>query len=141
NMRAAEPGDAVLSFSGGLISHFGIVRDFARPALKPDDFGSPGSNWSSNGWLLPVDWKHLATPVRPKDRIEELGPLLPKKYSPIHPISGNGNQKAYLAQIGQPVFELLTGLTDFATTPPPTSLSAIDSALSHLDDLVEKRIA
>src|ERR1700682_1506647 len=92
NMRVAEPGDAVLSFSDGLIGHVGVVQDFASPTPKPDRFGTSGDRWSNHGWLLPVEWRSLPRSVRPKDHIGELGPLLPGKYSPMHPISGNGNQ-------------------------------------------------
>lgn len=140
NLRVAEPGDAVLSFSGGYIRHVGLVQDFASPALKPVGFGTTGQNWDREGWLLPVAWQPLATPVRPKDRISEIGPLLPKKYSPIHPVSGNGNQKAYLAEIGRPVFELLTGISDFEGTPAPTARRAEHSALARIDDAVERLI-
>lgn len=140
NMRVAEPGDTVLSFSGGFIRHIGLVRDFASPALKPDSFGAAGEYWSNDGWLLPVEWQPLTTPVRPKDRIGELGPLLPKKYSPIHPVSGNGNQKAYLAEIGKSVFEFLTGLTNIEGTSQPTARRADEPALARIDAAVEKLI-
>jgi putative restriction endonuclease len=140
NMRVVEPGDAVLSFSDRLISYVGLVRDFASPALKPDGFGAIGEYWSSDGWLLPVEWQPLTTPVRPKDRIAELGPLLPKKYSPIHPVSGNGNQKAYLAEIGKPAFELLTGLTDLEGVNVPMAFGAGDRALAQVDDAIETLI-
>lgn len=140
NMRIVEPGDAVLSFSGGLIRHVGLVLDFASPAPKPDSFGTTGEYWDSNGWLLPVEWKPLTTPVRPKDRIVEFGPMLPRKYSPIHPVTGNGNQKAYLAEIGRPVFELLTGLVDFENTLAPMTHRAVASGLTLIDDAIETQI-
>lgn len=140
NMKAAEPGDAVLSFSSGLIRHVGLVLDFASPAPKPESFGAVGEYWDNNGWLLPVEWKPLAEAVRPKDRIDELGPMLPRKYSPIHPVTGNGNQKAYLAEIGQPVFDLLTGLSDFADTPAPMIYRTSVSGLTRVDDAIEAQI-
>ena len=140
NMRVADPGDAVLSFAGGFIRHVGLVLDFAGPAPKPDSFGAAGEYWDTSGWLLPVEWKSLPTPIRPKDRIEELGPMLPKKYSPIHPVTGNGNQKAYLAEIGKPVFELLTGLFDFTDAPAPMTHRAVDSGLMRIDDAIEVQI-
>jgi hypothetical protein len=37
--------------------------------------------------------------------IDVLGPLLPKKYSPIRPSTGDGNQGVYLAEIDKPVFD------------------------------------
>src|SRR4051794_23355116 len=91
-----SPGDLVLSFSDGSIRYVGTVQEFASPALKPTSFGPAGENWSQSGWLVPVEWRPLPTPIRPRERIAELGPLLPSKYSPMHAVSGNGNQKAYL---------------------------------------------
>jgi hypothetical protein len=141
NMRIAESGDVVLSFSNGLIHHHGRVADFAVISPKPNSFDSIDNNWSASGWMLPVEWKAFATPVRPKERISELAPLLPKKYSPIHPISGNGNQKAYLAEIGAPVFEYLmrrAGLSDesFAEVGVTNGL-----ALSNVDKSIESQIS
>ncbi|HCL4007346.1 TPA: HNH endonuclease [Pseudomonas aeruginosa] len=141
NMRVAGPGDAVLSFSGGFIRHVGFVLDFASPTPKPDSFGTAGENWANSGWLLPVEWKALSAPVRPKDQIAALGPSMPKKYSPIHPVTGNGNQKAYLAEVGQAVFELLVGLSDFTDRPVATSDHIADSRLKHIDDVLESQIA
>src|SRR5690606_733707 len=70
-----------------------------------EEFGRTGANWNHEGWLLPVFWTPLTSPVRPKDLIGTLAPILPAKYSPIHPASGAGNQKAYLARIPRAVFE------------------------------------
>ena len=139
-MRLAAPGDAVLSFAGGFIRHAGIVRDFAVPSPKPEDFDAVGEYWNLDGWLLSVEWQALDQPVRPKDRIVELAPLLPKKYSPIHAVSGNGNQKAYLAEIGRSVFELLAGLINFESNPTPHAETAAQLVLNGIDDNVEASI-
>lgn len=108
NMREASPGDFVLSYIDGVVPFVGRVAEFAFTAPKPAEFGLVGGNWSREGWLLPVFWTRVSPPVRPKAIIGQLGPLLPDKYSPIHPVSGNGNQKAYLAEIDQAVFEIIT---------------------------------
>lgn len=141
NMRIAEPGDAVLSFSGGFIRHVGFALDFASPAPKPKTFGSAGENWANSGWLLPIEWRALSTPIRPKNRIAELGPMMPQKYSPIHPITGNGNQKAYLAEVGQAVFELLVGLSDATDVPAVITHHTAISGLKRIDDAIESQIA
>ncbi|WP_197424498.1 HNH endonuclease [Bradyrhizobium yuanmingense] len=88
--------------------YVGVVQDIAVPAIKPSGFGAAGENWSADGWLLPVQWEALELAVRPKDLIGELGQLLPAKYSPLQPVTGNGNQKAYLTEVGKPVFDLIT---------------------------------
>ncbi|PZV39537.1 HNH endonuclease [Mesorhizobium kowhaii] len=104
NMRRATPGDLVLSFFDQAVRYVGRVTEFAFTAPKPTEFKNTGAYWNQEGWLLPVYWTPLAPTVRPKAMIGELGPLLPTRYSPIHPISGSGNQKAYLASVSQDVF-------------------------------------
>jgi len=139
NMRVAAPGDAVLSFSGGVIQHMGRVADFASPAPKPDSFGSVGEYWSKSGWLLPVAWQELPTAINPKGMIAELAPLLPAKYSPIHPQSGNGNQKAYLAEIGAALFERLTGRV-IEEAPAPVLQAETFKALASIDESIEAQV-
>lgn len=140
NMRLARAGDFVLSFYDGSIRHIGVVQDFASPAFKPDEFGSTGENWSNDGWLLPVLWRPLANPIRPKNYISELGPLLPSKYSPIHPISGNGNQKAYLAEVSKAVFNFLVG-SEFSSINEGDDNANLTQPIQHFDDLAEKRLS
>ena len=139
NMRVAAPGDAVLSFSGGVIQHMGRVADFASPAPKPDSFGAVGEYWSNNGWLLPVAWQELPAAVTPKRMIAELTPLLPAKYSPIHPQSGNGNQKAYLAEISAALFERLTGQV-LGEAPAPVLQADTFKALASIDESIEAQV-
>lgn len=138
NMRVAAPGDRVLSFSGGSIRYVGVVQDFASPAFKPDVFSGAGANWSNDGWLLPVVWQPFSAPFRPKDHIASLGPLLPAKYSPIQPATGNGNQKAYLAEIGASVFDFITGHDPSLTIEnyEPT----VKAPLEALDDAIEANL-
>jgi len=105
NMRKASPGDLVLSYAFGKIGWIGRVTEFAITAPKPAEFRNAGAYWDHEGWLLPVYWVPLEPPVRPKARIEALGPLLPQKHSPIGPLTGDGNQNVYLASVGPEVFE------------------------------------
>lgn len=136
-MRGAAPGDVVLSFAGGLIRYVGYVEDYASPAPKPDSFGSTGHYWDDEGWLLPVLWEPLATPVRPKDHIKELGPLLPDKYSPIQPGTGNGNQVAYLAEVGREVYEFLIGPLGIPDSGYEVEASQVDAPLARIDDAIQ----
>jgi hypothetical protein len=107
NMRRADPGDLVLSFANGLIKWVGRVAEFAFTAPKPTEFGTTGAYWHDEGWLLPVFWTELDPPIRPKAMIDVLGSLLPKKYSPIRPLSGDGNQGVYLAEVAKSVFDAI----------------------------------
>lgn len=113
NMRIASRGDLVLSYANGLVGWIGRVADFAMAAPKPSEFGNVGGYWDNEGWLLPVYWTPLSPPVRPKEMIATLGPLLPAKYSPISPETGNGNQKAYLAQITPEAFGFVVSASNY----------------------------
>jgi hypothetical protein len=122
----------------------GRVTEFAFTAPKPEEFGETGAYWNKEGWLLPVFWTPLAVPVRPKDIIGRLGPLLPKSHSPIRPETGNGNQGVYLAAIPEPVFDMVTAGVAYSETAlyrgGANSLT-FQVVSERLDDIVERRIA
>ncbi|TPL49891.1 HNH endonuclease signature motif containing protein [Mesorhizobium sp. B2-4-6] len=113
NMRRATPGDLVLSYFDQAVRYVGRVTEFAFTAPKPEEFKNTGAYWNQEGWLLPVYWTPLEPTVSPKTMIGELGPLLPARYSPIHPVSGSGNQKAYLAGISSEVFHAIVASAAF----------------------------
>jgi len=141
NMRAAVAGDVVLSYAEGRVGRIGIIADFAISAPKPEEFGKVGAYWNAVGWLLPVQWLDVALAVRPKDLLPHLAPLLPPSHSPIQPLSGNGNQKAYLAEVDRGVIELVmgaAGLSHLNLFAAPSGTNA-DFATT-LDDLVERSI-
>ncbi|MFT4936456.1 MAG: putative restriction endonuclease, partial [Pseudoalteromonas distincta] len=144
NMRRATPGDLVLSYSGQAVRFVGRVAEFAFTAPKPEEFGRTGAYWSGEGWLLPVFWTALDPPVRPKELIGTLGNLLPKRYSPIHQISGAGNQKAYLAAISDEVFEVVVARSEFSRqailTGGANSLT-FQVVSEFLGDAAERRLA
>lgn len=141
NMRRAAPGDVVLSYAAGQVGRVGKVSDYAISAPKPEEFGNIGLYWSATGWLLPVQWLDANFAVRPKELIKNLAPLLPAKHSPIQPQSGNGNQKAYLAEVDRGVVDLILAAArlpalDLLSAPTNT---AADFATT-LDDVVERNI-
>ena len=113
NMRRADPGDLVLSYADQQIRYVGRVAEFAFTAPKPTEFGTTGAYWSNEGWLLPVYWTQLNQPVRPKALLSILAPLLPEKYSPIRPSTGDGNQGVYLAAIPEDVFDVVISGTAY----------------------------
>lgn len=144
NMRRASPGDLVLSYSAQAIRYVGRVTDFAFTAPKPAEFGTTGANWSDEGWLLPVFWVPVGQVVSPKAMIDVLRPLLPTRYSPLNPGNGAGNQKAYLAEISQDVFEVVTASTTFdAITLHRAGANSLSFEVVNelLEDVVESRIA
>ena len=82
NMQEVSPGDIVFSFCDTRIKAIGVVTGGAQTGPKPD-FGADGSNWSREGWFVPVDYCVLANQIRPKDHIAILRPFLPPRYSPL----------------------------------------------------------
>ncbi|CAN7241291.1 HNH endonuclease [Phenylobacterium sp. LjRoot219] len=120
------------------------MTEFAFTAPKPAEFGRTGANWSEEGWLLPVYWAPLRPAVRPKDLLDQLAPRLPKRHSPIRAETGNGNQKAYLAEVDRSVFEIITDRATFdrraAAIGGANSLT-FEIVNEILEDQVERRIS
>ncbi len=143
NMRRAVPGDLVLSYAGQAVRYVGRVVDFAFTAPKPAEFGNTGGNWSLDGWLLPVFWTPLGPPVRPKEFIASLRPLLPQRYSPINLASGAGNQKAYLAAIPKTVFDLVvsrSSYNDEALLFGGSNSLTFEVVVDKIEDIIESHI-
>ncbi len=143
NMRRASPGELVLSYANQEIRFLGRVADFAFTAPKPEEFGNAGAYWNEEGWLLPVYWVPLASPIQPKAIIDRLRPYLPDRYSPIHPRTGYGNQKAYLARISSDAFNEIVAGTAFDEVRLSSGGSnslRYEVASELLDDTMERQI-
>ena len=96
-MREVAPGDLVFSFCDTYIKAVGIASHSAEPSVKPN-FGAAGSNWSQHGWLVQVEFQELEHPIRPKNHMDLLAPLLPAKYAPLRE-TGDGLQSVYLTEV------------------------------------------
>ena len=105
NMMQVEPGDVVFSFRDTYIPAVGRATGAAQSSPKPD-FGSVGDQWDDDGWLVPVEFQIVETPVRPKDIIDELRPHLAPKYAPLQ-LNGNGNQGVYLAEVSEAFAQII----------------------------------
>lgn len=142
-MRRASPGDLVVSYADKIVRHIGRVAEFAFTAPKPEEFGDTGAYWSNEGWLLPVFWTPLFPPVRPRALLAAIRPFLPSRYSPLNPVTGGGNQKAYLAAIPDTVFEILTTGTTFTRDVfgrgGSNSLN-YEVVIEILEDTIQRRI-
>lgn len=153
-MRDVSPGDVVFSFCDTRIKPIGVVTGGAQTGPKPD-FGAAGSNWSREGWFVPVDYCVLNNPIRPKDHAAILRPFLPAKYSPLQE-SGDGLQSVYLAEVPQALADALIGLIGQAYWDPyatiacstagrvaqcirPTETGANVMLLAPFDDVVFER--
>jgi len=109
NMSRTLTGDMVFSYAHAEIKAVGYVSAICIDAKRPDAFGDIGEQWSQNGWLVPVNWTILTTPISPRTKFSKIAHLLPVKYSPIRP-PGIGNQKFYLTEISQALADVLLKL-------------------------------
>ena len=112
NMLRAKPGDLVFSYANGRVQGIGRVTAYAVREPKPAAFGAVGSNWSEQGWKLPVTFERFndQSRISPKENIETIRPTLPERYSPIIGATGNGSMGAYLAEIPPEMFAAIKGL-------------------------------
>ena len=139
NMTKVKPGDIIFSFAGGEIRVIGTATDRASSASKPSEFGSTGDNWSNDGWFVPVDFKYLEKPFRPKNYMDYLAPLLPQKYSPIQ-ANGNGNQAAYLSSISNIMANRLFELIDEQKIVNQLIGAGISSTMEEKEGLAEAEL-
>lgn len=130
NMARVKPGDIVFSFCDMMIKAIGVATAVAQTATKPTEFGAVGDVWGSEGWYVPVDFKEIKNPIRPKDHIAALRPTLPAKYSPLQD-GGDGNQGVYLALVPDSMAAVLRGLLN----------GQLESATQVTQDIVEAEVA
>jgi hypothetical protein len=108
-MEKVRPGDLVFSFCDTYIKAIGVVQRPAVTAPKPN-FRTAGSNWSDEGWYVEVEFAELKNPIKPKDFMDQIRPLLAEKYAPLQS-NGNGLQGIYLTEISSNFGELLVLLS------------------------------
>lgn len=127
NLTSVNPGDVIFSYANGLISAVGVATAEHREEPKPLGFGGAGKSWADVGWLVPVEWTDLQVPIEPKKHMAVIGPLLPRRHSPIR-ANGKGDQGCYLAAISAELGDLLLQLAQDKTT------DVIDSIAAHRND-------
>jgi hypothetical protein len=131
-MEEVRPGDLVFSYCDTYIKAIGVVQRSAVTAPKPN-FQSAGSNWSDEGWYVEVEFAEISNPVKPKDFMDQIRPLLADKYAPLQG-NGNGLQGIYLTEISSIFGELLVLISR-------ADLPAIQHELAPLpEDLSEYEI-
>jgi hypothetical protein len=108
-MEEVRPGDLVFSYCDTYIKAIGVVQRPAVTAPKPD-FRTAGSNWSDEGWYVEVEFSELENPIKPKDFMTQIRPLLADKYAPLQE-NGDGLQGIYLTEISSAFGELLVLLS------------------------------
>jgi len=138
NLRLVKKGDTVISYADGQVKAIGVAASGYRDEGKPENFGKAGDAWHSDGWLVPVAWELLESPVRPKHHMGVLAGDLPEKYSPIR-ASGDGNQGVYLASVSQALGENILGLAGKAND---AALEFYDEQLMELEaDQVQQELS
>ncbi len=110
SMERVRPGDIVFSFYDTYIKAIGVIQREAVTAPKPD-FRTAGSNWADEGWYVEVEFSEIKNPIKPKDYMELIKPLLAAKYAPLQS-SGKGLQGIYLTEISQELGDLLINLSN-----------------------------
>ena len=147
-MREVAPGDVVFSYAHAQVGAIGRATSFAYDFPKPAEFGKAGENWSDVGWRVDVDFVALDEPIRPREHIEAIRPLLPEKYSPLS-VKGLGQQNLYLTRLSPRLGMLLEGLAgpnlgvqllDADRTNEPWTDEA-PAALYEWEEQIEKQIA
>ena len=139
NMLRVSPGDVVLSFADAAVQAVGVVLGRARQAPDPGEFGLVAVQSRTDlGWQVPVRFKELERPLRPKEHVAVLSTMLPGKNSPIR-ASGEANQAVYLAALPEGMTaklrELLAGQIEEAVAAITAS-----TGWALEDDVAEERI-
>jgi hypothetical protein len=127
-MRDVKPGDVVFSFRDKSIAHIGIITSEAFEARKPTSFGAAGAGWLELGWMVNVEYEAVPRSFIPSMHMEVIGPLRPKKYSPLQ-AKGRGNQM-YFATLPNALGDALLALAEMT----PSMLSALIAMLQPLID-------
>jgi putative restriction endonuclease len=108
-MREVAPGDLIFSFADTYIRAIGVAKSHCYECPKPLEFVSVGMNWEQVGWKVDVEYRELASPIKPSASMAVLRPLLPDRYSPLSP-NGHGSQSVYLTTVPEPMAQTLAGL-------------------------------
>ncbi len=141
NMLEVKPGDIVFSFADTFIKAIGVATSTGYSSVKPKVFGEAGGNWSEDGWKVDVEFTYVDKPIRPKDHMQLISPLLPDKYSPLQ-LSGSGLQGVYLAAISDELGSLLVGLSgDPEIVVPVTDLSQLAFNEEEQEMILETSLA
>lgn len=137
NLTRTKPGHMVFSYADKRIQAVGLVDRICVDYPRPSDFGQNGLQWNNDGWLVKINWFVIQSPIEPALHIQEIGPLLPSKYSPLQK-NGNDNQKCYLASISNELGSLVLSLLAKRNS---ALLSLIDEARDFLlSDVMERSI-
>jgi hypothetical protein len=126
SMREVAPGDLIFSFAGTFIRAIGIARSYCYECPKPLAFGRTGMNWDTVGWRVEVLFRERAQPIRPREHMNILAPLLPERYAPLR-LNGSGLQSVYLTELTPELALALAALVGADVVALARGLVATDS--------------
>lgn len=128
NMLEVKPGDIILSFANTYIKAIGVAVSTGYSSPKPKVFGQTGDYWSTDGWKVDVEFTLVEKPIRPKEHMSLIAPLLPEKYAPLQS-NGDGLQGVYLAALSNELGQLLISLSG----NPEITMPVIDLSQLNYD--------
>jgi hypothetical protein len=140
-MQEVRPGDVVFSFCETYIKAIGIAQRSAITSAKPE-FRTAGSNWADEGWFVEVEFEEILNPIRPKDFMPQIIPLLAEKYAPLQ-TDGNGLQGVYLTEVSSEFGKLLIDLSNANLSTIQKDLAIADNTESDYEinlEIQAKRI-
>jgi len=140
-MQEVRPGDVVFSFCVTYIKAIGIAQRSAITSAKPE-FRTAGSNWADEGWFVEVEFEEILNPIRPKDFMPQIIPLLAEKYAPLQ-TDGNGLQGVYLTEVSSEFGQLLIDLSNANLATIQKDLAIVDNTESDYEinlEIQAKRI-
>lgn len=108
-LREVTPGDVVFSYASG-IQGAGFAVSYCYTCPRPAEFGHIGESWDIIGWRVDVSFRRFSRPVRPKEHLSVLQPLImDERFAPLRP-TGDGLQHVYLTSISTKFAQVLLGL-------------------------------
>ena len=113
NMTEVKPGDFVLSFRQTYVRAIGVAESACYSHPKPDFGTGKRVQWDNDGWKVDVRFFDLPCPLRPREHMDQIGPVLPAKYGPLQ-ANGDGIQPVYLAELSESLEAVLLGLIERA---------------------------
>ena len=140
-MQEVRPGDVVFSFCETYIKAIGVAQSSAITSAKPE-FRTAGSNWADEGWFVEVEFEEVLNPIRPKDFMPQIVPLLAEKYAPLQ-TDGNGLQGVYLTEVSSEFGQLLIDLSNANLETIQKDLAIVDNTESDYEinlEIQAKRI-
>lgn len=137
DITAVVPGDAIASYAATLVTHVGIVADYAIAA--PDPASKVATLSKRAGWFVPVEWRRLKSAVRPK-AVPELRDLLTGETAPLEPLAASSNPNVLFAGVAAEVFVLLREHSG-GVRGRPSKVLTVEGYRDRLDDVEQDRIA